>query len=85
MNTKLNHIITRCWSAKGGEDEVEGGGGGTLLDVEPGDEQTNKVQAKKREHSKNKGGSTLLDVEPGDKQKKSNVQANKQTNKHSKS
>ena len=51
MNTKLNHIIIRCWSAKGGEDEVEGGGGGTLLDVEPGDEQTNKQSTSKKERT----------------------------------
>ena len=80
MNIKSSHIIIRCWSAKEGEDEVEGGGGGTLLDVEPGNEQTDKnkkVQANKQTNivKANKLG-MLLDVEPGDEQTK-----DKQTNK----
>ena len=40
--------MLRCSSAREGEDEVEGGGGGMLLDVEPGNKQTNKHRINKQ-------------------------------------
>ena len=46
--------MLRCSSAREGEDEVEDGGGGTLLDVEPG-KKTNKKQANtNKEQTQNK-------------------------------
>ena len=43
FHSRRNYLL-RCSSAREGEDEVEDGGGGTLLDVEPG-KKTNKKQA----------------------------------------
>ena len=49
--------MLRCLSAREGEDEVEDGGGGTLLDVEPGKKQTkSKLTQTKNKHRINKHG-----------------------------
>ena len=39
--------LARCWSAKEGEDEAEGGGGGMLRDGEPGNKLKKLISKKK--------------------------------------
>ena len=54
FHSRRNYLL-RCSSAREGEDEVEDGGGGTLLDVEPGKKKSKLTQTKNK-HRINKHG-----------------------------